>query len=111
MNITGDDIWKVTAEPKLYERAPFLRPMQTSAMKVHVQFGGKAKCPSCQRNAMARAINAVGSAFGRLIINESKKPDNKLADLHAVLEEILGKTLKEVVIAYKLGDQAHEVKF
>lgn len=111
MNLSGDDIWKVTAEPKLYERAPFLQPMRASALKVHAQFGNKSNCPACQRNAMIRAINSIGSAFGRLVIDESKKPSNQLASLHKVLEEILGSTIQEAIISYKLGGKEHEVRF
>jgi hypothetical protein len=109
MVLNGDDVMKLTAQPYLYVRSPFLEPMRQSALAAHAKLGSR--CKPCMRAAFAKATQAISSAFCRLVYEESKKTPNRLPELKKSMAVILGKEIDEVVIPYKVGSQDRELKF
>lgn len=109
MNITIEEIFKATGQPYLYLKAPFLMPMHQSSMNVHKKFAGK--CKPCMKRAYVASMNAIGSAFCNLTLQESTKQPNQLAALKAALNTILNREIKEVIISYKVKNEDKEVRF
>ncbi len=112
MTLSGEEIMKLTAEPYLYTRVPFLEPMRASALSLHKKFKTQeGKCKPCLQSAWAKVVPQVGAAFCRLIYEESKKEVNQLGALKSAMAIILDREVSEVVLSNTLQQQEKELRF
>lgn len=104
LKLTNEVIQRVTAEPTLYEELPFLLPVKESAIRIALQLQ-RAGCTSCHKRAMRPVMAALAGAFTRLVVDEAKKPENKLPQLRERINKIIGGSHEAVVISYQDPDK------
>ena len=108
--VDGHVILIITKEPSLYKSAPFLMPLFNSAMSIHQKLAGK-KCASCYAASFRKAALLLGSAFGELCYNESKKSENQLGALKQALQTILRSSFTEVALSFTINGKRGELRF
>lgn len=108
--LNQDIILKISREPSLYEKFPFLNPMKTSALRVHKQIA-EMGCSGCAKGAKTRAATFIAGAFMNLVRQEAAVQPNSLGALKLTIGTILNSRVDEVRMAWTLGNQSGEIKF
>jgi len=79
VNLDANMVSRLTEDPALYVEVPFLTPMKGTALSIHRKL--PRHCKACHKGARTRAMNALSNAFGRLVVDESKRDPNGLPKL------------------------------
>lgn len=108
--LSPDIVMKVTREPVLYTKFPFLTPMQSSTLRVHAQME-KLGCNGCAKGARDRAATFIAGAFMNLVQQEAARQPNKLAELKAYMSTALNAKVDEVRMIWHKGGQKGEIVF
>lgn len=110
LTLTPEIIFKLSADPAIYKEAPFLAPMEKSALGVHAKLRGR--CGGCNRKAVIQVAYNIANAFVRLIVDEQPKPGNKLPQLKAAINRVLNARIDEITAIYTdPKGQKKEIRF
>ena len=96
-------VYRITADPQLFDAVPFLAPMRAPAVSAHAKLGD-GNCTGCTQNARSFVSHKLGNALAFLISEEAKKKPNQLNTLKQIVAKVLNTTVDEVRIKYR--DQA-----
>ena len=109
--LTPEIVFRLTPHALLYQEAPFLNPMQASALSVHKALSRK-HCSSCAARSAQRMARQMGGAFTRLVLNEYNAGGAGLPKLKAVMEKLLNLKIAEVQLAYQdSNNQGATIRF
>lgn len=100
LTLTKDQIIKITSEPSVFKEFPFLGPIKEPALKLALRLSS-AGCTACTRRALEPTIVAMGGAFCRLVVDESKKTPNSIAAFRTKVLSILPIPDQPVRLSYK----------
>ncbi len=95
-----DHIVRVVGEPTIYLEFPWLAQIKEPGMKLALRLSS-AGCTACVRRSLEPTVVAMAGAFTRLVVDESKKPQNSLQAFSAKLKGILNTKADQIRISYK----------
>jgi hypothetical protein len=102
-------ILRITGDPALYVQVPFLGPMQKPALSLAARF--RNACTGCARAARGRAAVQLSGAFTSLVLAESAQTPNKIIELKATINKLLGTAHTDILIRYSKNGKAAEFRF
>lgn len=99
MVLNGEHYIKLTANPELFKRNPFLKPMEGAAANLHAKLS-KVECKGCIRKALGQAAFYLGNAFIALVNKQKHVDASKLQELKVTIQSML-ETTEDIIIKYR----------
>ena len=110
VELTPELAKRLAIDPALYNQAPFLQPMQQSALRLAQRYSQG--CSGCQKAARARAFTAITNAMVSLLLQEQSKASTGLASFKQAVGSILKRPVDAVLLRYAdASGQRKELRF